>query len=651
MKFRLTSLVLSLRRGEVTIPFDEVSYFWGQMGAGKTSVARLVDYCLGGSIQLSPALQSEFVSATLRLSLERSDLTIERPRDSDRVIAQWGEGDGAYQVSLPARAAAGEVIPGTGIEHLSDLLFWLSNIKPPRVRKSKVKDDSETARLSIRDLLWYCYLDQDEIDSSFFHLDEGAVFYLRNKSRDVMRFVIGFHDERVAELEAALDHLRGERQALNATLAGLLRALAEVGVESEEQILGRVADLRARADALSVELDAARAAAEDERRTIHAVDELREAARDLGAEIARIEEAILEVRRTQDRDRRHLNEIETLSLKFRRSISAKAVLIGVAFESCPRCAQRLPERDAACCRVCGQLDRPESADPTEVALIARDARARAAELQDILARHDEGLSRLRRELDAHQTRKSRVERERNEALNRYDSAYLSTALLRERERAALLQEADNLSSLVRLTQMVDVQRSELETITAREQRLRADLKTARGAAESDATNLERLKAYFLDCLVRAGVPGITGEDRVEISPTSFYPELYGPDEDDQAVTSFATLSSGGKKTLFKCCFAIAVHRLAVQLEAPLPEMLIIDSPMKNISERENREQFEGFYTMVYELKATELHNTQLVLIDKEFSPPADALAVAVLERHMRPDDPANPPLIPYYQGK
>ena len=49
MKFHLKSLVLSLQRGEVTLEFNEISYFWGQMGAGKTSIARLIDYCLGGS--------------------------------------------------------------------------------------------------------------------------------------------------------------------------------------------------------------------------------------------------------------------------------------------------------------------------------------------------------------------------------------------------------------------------------------------------------------------------------------------------------------------------------------------------------------------------------------------------------------------------
>ena len=125
---------------------------------------------------------------------------------------------------------------------------------------------------------------------------------------------------------------------------------------------------------------------------------------------------------------------------------------------------------------------------------------------------------------------------------------------------------------------------------------------------------------------------------MEIPTPSFFPEVYGPDPDDVAVTTFGTLSSGGKKTLFKCCFAIAVHRLAVQLGAPLPELLIIDSPMKNISERENQDQFEGFYRLLYELKDGELSETQMVLIDKELSAPKEEHRFMWSERHMRPSD-------------
>jgi hypothetical protein len=181
-------------------------------------------------------------------------------------------------------------------------------------------------------------------------------------------------------------------------------------------------------------------------------------------------------------------------------------------------------------------------------------------------------------------------------------------------------------------------------------------RSAREAAEKDATNINTLKDLFLDCLVRSEVPGISANDTVEIPTNTFLPELHSPALANNTVASFSTLSRGGKKTLFKCCFAVAMHRLAVQVGAPLPEMLIIDSPMKNISERENRDQFKGFYNLIYELKADELTGTQFILIDKEYMPPNHGLVLRVKSRHMRPNDPSNSndpetlPLIPYYRG-
>jgi hypothetical protein len=650
VKFWLDSLTLSLKRGEEHLPLHSISYFWGQMGAGKTSIARLIDYCLGGGIELTPAMQNEFVGAKLELSLANGKLSIERPRDADTVVAKWGSGDEAYQAAVPARVAAGEVIPGTSIEVLSDLVFWLSGITPPRVRQSKLRQDSDMSRLSLRDLLWYCYLDQDEIDSSFFHLDQNAHPFKRLKSRDVLRYVIGFHDERVAELDAELDELRGQRQAMIGSIESLDRALREVGVESEAHIAGRIEGLHLRASELQAEIDVARARPALEQ-TTHAADTLRIDAQRMSGRLAEMDSAIHEVRRVQDRDIRYLNELETLSLKFRRSTSARAVLSGVAFETCPRCAQALPSRDKGCCLVCGQPDDADLSDTTDATLVDRDIKARTTELRDILSRHETAYARLLREKEELVSRKARVERERNEVSRRFDSAYLSAMLAKERERASVLQEIANLDSMMRFPRMLDAQRERLSTIQGREISLRTMLREARKAAESDAANIDKLKEYFIDCLVRAGVPGIAANDRVEISTTNFFPEIFGPAENDTTVTSFATLSSGGKKTLFKCCFAIAVHRLAAQVNAPLPELLMIDSPMKNISERENREQFEGFYRMIYELKATELAQTQFILIDKEFSPPAPEAGVEVSVRHMRPGDPQNPPLIPYYDGK
>ncbi|WFU34876.1 hypothetical protein QA635_10955 [Bradyrhizobium brasilense] len=655
MEFHLLSLMLAFRRETVTIPLAQVSYFWGQMGAGKTSVARLIDYCLGGNIELSPALQNEFVSATLTLKLKKGLLEVERGRDTNTIVAKWGERDGAVQVAVPAREAHGELVPGTGIENLSDLLFWMSGLVPPRVRKSKTKADSETKRLSMRNLLWYCYLDQDEIDSSFFHLDSRDQFS-RLASLDVVRYVTGYHDEHILDIEAELDSLRGERMAMLASIDSLARVLRDVGVGSELEISSRVEALRETADAISREISQQRAASVSDRTTVHALDTLKAEAHALSIQISGADQAISELLQTKDRDTRHLHEIETLSIKFRRSQSARAVLSGVQFHSCPRCAQTLPERSYEQCIVCGQVELDGTPNSTEDALLQRDIKQRSEELRDIIRRHDEALIPLRRERDALDVDKRRIERERNEASQRFDSAYLSTMLSKERERSALLQQADSLAAMARFPQMLEAQRQRVADIQAQESKLRGQLKEAREAAEKDATNINTLRQFFLDCLVRSEVPGVTSDDVVEIPTNTYLPEIHSPGLADNTVASFATLSSGGKKTLFKCCFAVAMHRLAVKVGAPLPEMLIIDSPMKNISERENREQFEGFYNMVYQLKATELNATQFILIDKEFTPPPEGLKLNVFNRHMKPNDPSKPldpetaPLIPYYLG-
>ena len=74
----------------------------------------------------------------------------------------------------------------------------------------------------------------------------------------------------------------------------------------------------------------------------------------------------------------------------------------------------------------------------------------------------------------------------------------------------------------------------------------------------------------------------------------------------------------------------------------------MDSAMKNVSERENRELFQAFYSMVYELAAGELEGTQFILIDKEMFPVPEGIEVTVCSRHMAPGSRENPPLVPYY---
>jgi hypothetical protein len=101
MKFFLKELVVGCKREKEVISFSEFNYFYGQMGSGKSTIARLIDFCLGGDIELTPALQSEFVYAALTLEIENRTLFIKRDLDATNVTASYKDAHGEVVLGLP----------------------------------------------------------------------------------------------------------------------------------------------------------------------------------------------------------------------------------------------------------------------------------------------------------------------------------------------------------------------------------------------------------------------------------------------------------------------------------------------------------------------------------------------------------------------
>jgi hypothetical protein len=646
MNIYVNDLTIVFSKQIEVIPFNDVTYFFGQMGSGKTSIARLVNYCLGGSIHLSPALQAEFVSAELSLDVNGRKITLQRQRESGQVVASWEtDAEDFFTLTLPASVAEGIVLPGTRVEHLSDLLFHLAGVIPPKVRKSKLKENSELQRLSFRDLFWYCYIDQDNIDSSFFNLDEDSDTFKRYKSRDVMRFILGFHQEKVAELEAELHRQHIETLQLITAADSLMMVIkeAEIGTEAEisEEIQILTSNLNENRDMINREPDVLEIFP-------HAADLLKERARYLANEIEPLSDAIGAIAKRVEQDIRHKNEITMLNVKMERTAAARAVLGGVEFCSCPRCAQDLPARGSGHCIVCGQVESAlESRGLSPV--LKEDAKARISELGEIIELQQEQKKTMEKKLSELVMVKDKIDLEISQQLAKYDSAYLSTVLLLEKENSQLEEKISNLDKMKALPQKVKDLSDKALNSKFEEMKIRNELKAERVNAERDLTNVDRLKELYLDCLLRCKLPGINVNSEVHIKVSDFLPIVINPSLGDVAVTSFSNLSSGGKKTLFKACFAIAMHRLAVEIGALLPSILIIDSPMKNISERENKEQFEHFHNLIYELVSDELAGTQFILIDKEHFDPVGGLFLNMSVRHMTLNEPHFPPLVPYYK--
>ena len=130
--------------------------------------------------------------------------------------------------------------------------------------------------------------------------------------------------------------------------------------------------------------------------------------------------------------------------------------------------------------------------------------------------------------------------------------------------------------------------------------------------------LDKLERIFLDCLNNVGF-AIDPLDYITIDRNSFEPSIYN--RFGKFKYNYYNLSSGGKKTIFKICYTLALHIYVEknQIKTLLPKFIIIDTPMKNMSERQDKEMHEKLYKFFVDLfnDGGDLEKYQLVLVDKE----------------------------------
>jgi hypothetical protein len=140
MRLLLDTLVLLCRSSEERVQFSpRLSFFHGEMSTGKSTIAELVDYCLGGSLQKTPAIQSELVGVQLQAVAGDVSVLIERnPGATSSVEMTWeGDGDVGHE-NLPLAANEQPVI-GNDIYNYSD--FLLRHLGSPLLKVRKRKGD------------------------------------------------------------------------------------------------------------------------------------------------------------------------------------------------------------------------------------------------------------------------------------------------------------------------------------------------------------------------------------------------------------------------------------------------------------------------------------------------------------------------------
>lgn len=644
MKIILNHLIVRNRKTVEQIDFSStVTFLHGPVSTGKSTVARLVDYCLGGKLERTPAIQQEFVAAELAITLGDNDCTIERSADDTlgSRVSWVGPGDTFGSVNAPLKSKE-EPLLDAEVYNFSDLIFHLCGVTPIKVRKRSRDPESPMVRLSIRDVWRYCYIDQTHLDSSFFKLEDP---FRGRKSQDAMRFFTGLHSERLSQLEtelmSVLDDQRTKRESVKQIREFMNRfeLSSEVGLEGKLQAIQQelvTTKLR------RVELQESRNV------QLHPTDSLRKDLRNLGAEIDELQNALSDTEYSISEQRALQSELITAKTKAKRTDHANSILKGAIYERCPECGVNIQVEQAEDrkCRLCKSPPAETiSVTSLEFEALRRDLNDRIDEIGDSIKRRNLAFGRMKRKLNEAQKRKLALDEQLQEELERYDSSFIENIRGVERDIATLEERIASMVRLQQLPKAIDELEEQAGTIQGRIDHLRTITSDERNRLRSADANIAKIADCFKKLMLTVGFPGVSEDDEVVIDPRNWRPTIIHGDQ----IWSFWDAGSGGKKTLFNVCYALSIHAVALENSLPLPTLLIVDSPTKNISDDENPELVQALYREIYRLAAKSNDNhLQFLLIDSDLVNPESKLD-GFIERRMA-GEPNAPSLIPYYVG-
>ena len=626
------------------IDFSEaVTFIYGPIGTGKSTVARLIDFCFGGDLEQTPAIQQEFVSVLLGARLGENECTFERgPDDIQSVRVTWSCGEERLG-SINAPLSAGDLpLIGDQVFNLSDLLFYLCDAEPIKVLKRSRDPDSPMIRLSFRDIWRYCYLDQANLGSSFFRLEDP---FRGRKSQDAMRFFTGLHSERLSDLQSRLYRVISEQQGVREAVAQVRRFMSRFNFGSEVDLIDQLAIAKgALADAVM-----RRQVIEAERSSrIHPTDELRSELRSLSQIVSDIQEAIVISESTIAEQQALRAELITAKVKAGRVDQASHILGGVSYCNCPQCGSDISSRvnNIESCRLCGSpssMINPFQGDNTEA--LRRELNDRIDQIADSIKRKQQSLQKSKRDLEMHEDTKIQLDQQLQDELSRYDSAFVVTIRGVDREIAMLEERIRSLEKLQEMPRAI----SELEEQAGASQgiadRLRTSIEEERRRLQAADHNIRAIADVFKQTLVNVGFPGISDLDEVMLDPRNWKPVIAHSNQE----WGFWDTGSGGKKTIFNVCYALAVHEVARERGMPVPNLLIIDSPTKNISDDENPDLIASLYREIYRIAEDSSEQAiQFVLIDSDLVEPEYEL-MGFSQKRMAGEEGA-PRLISYYHG-
>ena len=215
--------------------FEEgLNLIWGDMDSGKSSILNLIDYCMGGKNinLLYEEMASHGRTALLEVDLNGSVFTLERDilNEDGPIKVHTGAFDGrSTKFPMLMSASSTKTMPDGWI---SDFILDTLGIPKVKIKESRLREDSDSDRLSFRDLMKLLYLKQTRVGSdALLDYQNPSLF---NKNVEIQKFVFNIHDDKLAALQSDLAAELTEQKELGRSEFFIRKFLQDVAISVDK---------------------------------------------------------------------------------------------------------------------------------------------------------------------------------------------------------------------------------------------------------------------------------------------------------------------------------------------------------------------------------------------------------------------------------
>ena len=542
-----------------------VNIFAGSNGSGKSTIADLIFFGLGGDAPKlkEEALQCDYTYAEVEINGETATLRREiSPKIRRPMAISWAPLEEARQDAIEGWELYPFAAASTKLS-FSQVMFRALGI-PEALRGDLA------SIITMHQLLRVIYVDQETPFSAIFRSDNFDSPITRSGVGDLM---LGMYDPSLYSLRLELGEKKKQLSAVNAQYTGARQVLRQA-----DSLLTRDMLLEARAEAK-----------EQRSRVASRLESLEEAEEAVSEELReQTSERRLEVRdqlvKRNSEVRRAYDKLETLEFEIQDSASfiealekrlqsldeaseTRQALGSVVFSACPACFSVLEEREAGLCHVCGR------GSTTIADNVARLRHELEMQLQESTALQDDRENERQSLLNALpqlQEERAQLQREYDQLSTGVRTGFEEEMARLNREIGYLDRQSQDLESKIRIAESIEQLAAEREKLQTEIGRLEGRISDLSGNAQKHRGEAEALIGSLTADMLREDLPREYKFEKAERVTFDF-------GDNEMAVggkTAFAASSS----VLLKNAFHFAM--LFASLQSPrmrYPRFLLCDN--------------------------------------------------------------------------